>query len=574
MSQFLGQSVGESVWKRLLSGKIASCKEAIDLLVDLEGNVSLGSLDQELTQRFFREFEDRNLLPPVIPLLLWRNCFYIGSPQLLTHEVIKLISDRTLTEVRVIMVTTDSYRKWFRRQNIPSPNAIHATQPINPLTGETEQSDIGEVTDLYLSQAVDQTRRINALISIALQHRASDIHLEPTPKGLRVRFRIDGILRDIKTLPLEISRKIIVALKVMSDMDIADSRRPQDGRIGKEYTNDDSLHLNLDMRVSTLPCVCGEKAVIRLLPRDNPFSNNLEALGFSDRALKIYDSWLRQPQGLIIMTGPTGSGKTSTLYTSLQAIAQEHVNVITVEDPVEYILPNITQTQVCEPAGMTFAAGLRAILRQDPDIVMVGEVRDHETAETVVRAALTGHLVLSTMHTNDAASAIPRLKDLGPDPGLISDALLGVVAQRLVRKNCPHCAVAHLPTLLELQSLKLSAEDIEPSQWRKGKGCEKCFFTGYIGREAVVELIDIDDAFRQLIYEGTITQMNRYLNEIEFNSFRIAAIAKLNSGTTTSEEVLRVLPRSALYRVHSPVTPTRASTSLSHRWLSEVEALH
>ncbi len=545
-------SVGESVWKRLRHGNIASCEEALQFLIDIDGNVHLDWLDQDLNHRFFREFEDRNILPPVIPLLLWRNCFYIGSPQTVSNDQIKLISDRTLTEIKVIKISTDSYRTWFRRQNIPNPNEIHSAQPINPLTGETEQVDIGEATDLYLSQAVDQTRRINALISIALQHRASDIHLEPTPTGLRVRYRIDGILRDIKTLPLEISRKIIVALKVMSDMDIADSRRPQDGRIGKAYTSEESLHLNLDMRVSTLPCVCGEKAVIRLLPRDNPFSNHLECLGFSDRALKIYDSWLRQPQGLIIMTGPTGSGKTSTLYTSLQAIAQEHVNVITVEDPVEYILPNITQTQVCEPAGMTFAAGLRAILRQDPDIVMVGEVRDPETAETVVRAALTGHLVLSTMHTNDAASAIPRLKDLGPDPGLISDALLGVIAQRLVRKNCPHCSVAYRPTTSELQALRLDPEDIDPSRWRKGKGCKKCFFTGYIGREAVVELIDIDDAFRQMIYEGTIAQMNRYLNEIEFNSFRVAAIDKLNLGITTSEEVLRVLPRSALHRVVSP----------------------
>lgn len=549
MNKISEQSVGESVWKRLRHGNIATCAEALQFLVDIEGNVNLSGLDQDLTHRFFREFEDRGILPPIIPLLLWRNCFYVGSPQELTEQETKLISDRTLTEIKVIKISTDSYRKWFRHQNVPNPNQIHATQAINPLTGETEQTDITEVTDLYLSQAVDQTRRINAIISIALQHRASDIHLEPTPKGLRVRFRIDGILRDIKILPLDISRKIIVALKVMSDMDIADSRRPQDGRIGKEYTNDDSIHSKLDMRVSTLPCVCGEKAVIRLLPRDNPFSNNLEALGFSDRALKIYDSWLRQPQGLIIMTGPTGSGKTSTLYTSLQAIAQEHVNVITVEDPVEYVLPNITQTQVCEPAGMTFAAGLRAILRQDPDIVMVGEVRDPETAETVVRAALTGHLVLSTMHTNDAASAIPRLKDLGPDPGLISDALLGVVAQRLVRKNCPHCSTLHLPTVAELQSLRLEREDVQTSQWRKGKGCEKCFSTGYIGREAVVELIDIDDVFRQLIYEGTVTQINRYLNEIDFMSFRKAAIAKLNAGVTTSDEILRVLPRSSLYRM-------------------------
>lgn len=557
MSQIIGQvgqSVGESVWKRLRHGNIASCEEALQFLIDIHGNVHLDWLDQDLNHRFFREFEDRSILPPVIPLLLWRNCFYIGSPNNISHEQIKLISDRTLTEIKVLRISADSYRTWFRRQNIPNPNQIHSAQPINPLTGETEQVDIGEVTDLYLSQAVDQTRRINALISIALQHRASDIHLEPTPTGLRVRYRIDGILRDIKTLPLEISRKIIVALKVMSNMDIADSRRPQDGRIGKEYTSDENLNLNLDMRVSTLPCVCGEKAVIRLLPRDNPFSNHLESLGFSDHTLKIYDSWLRQPQGLIIMTGPTGSGKTSTLYTSLQAIAQEHVNVITVEDPVEYILPNITQTQVCEPAGMTFAAGLRAILRQDPDIVMVGEVRDPETAETVVRAALTGHLVLSTMHTNDAASAIPRLKDLGPDPGLISDALLGVVAQRLVRKNCPYCSVTHHPQTSELQALRLEREDLNPTQWRKGKGCKKCFFTGYIGREAVVELIDIDDAFRHMIYEGTITQMNRYLNEIDFNSFRKAAIDKLNAGITTSEEVLRVLPRSALHRVNSPIS--------------------
>ena len=553
MSQIIENSFGESVWKRLQKGNISSRKEALEFLVDAKGNVYLEHLDSDLTDRFFSKFSDRSILPPVIPLLLWQSYFDLGSPIALSNDQKELISHRISAKVNVIPITSDSYSRWFRRQHIPNPNAIHSSQAINPLTGEIDQVDIGETTDLYLSQAVDQTRRINALISIALQHRASDIHLEPTPTGLRVRFRIDGILRDIKVLPLEISRKIIVALKVMSDMDIADSRRPQDGRIGKEYTSDESLDSKLDMRVSTLPCIGGEKAVIRLLPRDNPFSNHMESLGFSDRALKIYDSWLRQPQGLIIMTGPTGSGKTSTLYTSLQAIAQEHVNVITVEDPVEYVLPNITQTQVCEPAGMTFAAGLRAILRQDPDIVMVGEIRDPETAETVIRAALTGHLVLSTMHTNDAASAIPRLKDLGPDTGLISDALLGVVAQRLVRKNCIYCSIPHYPSLSELQALRLEREDTHNS-WRKGRGCEKCFFTGYIGREAIVELIDIDDAFRQMIYEGTISQMNRYLNEIGFNSFRVAAIDKLNNGTTTTEEVLRVLPRSALHRISSPST--------------------
>jgi general secretion pathway protein E len=287
------------------------------------------------------------------------------------------------------------------------------------------------------------------------------------------------------------------------------------------------------------------------LPKDNPFTDKLDSLGFSAKSLDNYRNWLGQPQGLIIMTGPTGSGKTSTLYTSLQLLATEHVNVVTVEDPVEYVLPNITQTQVNEPAGMTFAAGLRSILRQDPDIVMVGEVRDPETAETVVRAALTGHLVLSTMHTNDAASAIPRLKDLGPDPGLISDALLGIVAQRLVRKVCPHCAEPYQPKIKELKMLGLASSRVPLDSWRKGRGCDRCFRSGFLGREAVVEIIDVDDTIRELIYEGTLTQMKRYLNSIDFASFRKAAVSKLINGVTTTDEVLRVLPRSALMRKSS-----------------------
>ena len=551
-----------SIWQRLRNNEISSCDEALSILIDQRGIMQIDLLDADLKFRFFREFDDIDALPPVIPLLLWRSCYYLGSPSNLSDGQIKFLSDRTLTEIKIVSIAPESYRMWFRRQNIHDPNSINSVVPINPLTGETEQADIREVTDLYLSQAADQTRRINAIISVALQHRASDIHLEPTQSGLRIRCRIDGILRDIKTLPLEVSRKIIVALKVMCNMDIAESRRPQDGRIGKNYANNDTLDMGLDMRVSTLPCVGGEKIVIRLLPRENPFSNQIEGLGFTPHALNIYRHWLQQPQGLIIMTGPTGSGKTSTLYTSLQMLATERVNVVTVEDPVEYVLPNITQTQVHEPAGMTFASGLRAILRQDPDIIMVGEVRDPETAETVIRAALTGHLVLSTMHTNDAASAIPRLKDLGPDPGLISDALLGIVAQRLVRKICPFCSEPHTPSLSELQALHLDPKNTKLTGWRHGKGCDKCLGTGYLGREAVVELLDINDTVRQIIYEGNVTQMNRYLSEIEYDSFRVASIEKVTSGITTVEEVLRVLPRSALI-YKPPVLMPRSTASQS-----------
>lgn len=249
---------------------------------------------------------------------------------------------------------------------------------------------------------------------------------------------------------------------------------------------------------------------------------------------------------MVILTGPTGSGKTSTLYASLKEIATDSVNVVTVEDPVEYVLPGITQTQVNEAAGMTFAAGLRAILRQDPDIIMIGEIRDSETAETAVRAALTGHLVFTTLHTNDAVGAIPRLKDIGPDPGLISDALLGVVAQRLVRRVCPHCAEPYTPTAQELAVLGLSVAETNTDTFRKGRGCTQCFDTGYLGREALIELLNVDDRVRQIIYEGSLTQLNHYLNSIDYPCFRVAAIAKVTEGITTIEEIKRVIPSSAL----------------------------
>ena len=269
----------------------------------------------------------------------------------------------------------------------------------------------------------------------------------------------------------------------------------------------------------------------------------------------MYKTWLQQPQGMIIFTGPTGSGKTSTLYTSLQMVTTEHVNVVTVENPVEYVLPGITQTQVHETAGMTFAAGLRAILRQDPDIIMIGEIRDAETAETAVRAALTGHLVLTTLHTNDAISAIPRLKDLCPDAGFISDALLGVVGQRLVRKICPHCCEPYTPTDADLKVLGLERDQANSQSWRRGRGCPKCFNSGYFGREALVELLNVDQTVRQIIYEGSMTHLNNYMSQIDFDSFRIAAIQKVTAGLTTVTEVLRVVPHSALY--HKPVDEDR-----------------
>jgi type II secretory ATPase GspE/PulE/Tfp pilus assembly ATPase PilB-like protein len=541
-----------SPWQLMKSGKI-SCQEALTQLVFSDGTVAVNLLDPEVSDRFFQKIGNQTGLPPVVPLLLWQGCFFLGSPIEISVQDAKNMSTRLGMMIEIIAISKKSYRDWFRRQNILISSNTHLS--INeanlPFDAELEPMAISETAELKLAKATDQIGRIKAILASALQCRASDIHLEPTDQGLRIRFRIDGILRDIKTLPLDISRKVIVALKVMADMDIAESRKPQDGRIGEQYTSEDNIAKDLDMRVSTLPCVNGEKIVIRLLPQENPFTT-ISDLGFTERSRQTYEKWLHQPQGMIIFTGPTGSGKTSTLYTSLQAIATENVNVTTVEDPVEYVLSNITQTQVNELAGMTFASGLRAILRQDPDIIMVGEIRDAETAETAIRAALTGHLVLTTMHTNDAPSAIPRIKDMGIDPSLVSDSLLGVVAQRLVRRVCPHCSEPHIPPDAEIEAIGLKRSEINSSNFRKGKGCPKCFNTGYLGREAIIELLEVDDSIRQIIYEGSMTELTRYLRDIDFQSFRQAAISKVMSGVTTITEVLRVLPRAALKKRDFP----------------------
>jgi general secretion pathway protein E/type IV pilus assembly protein PilB len=544
-----------SAWQQLKLRQI-SLADALSLLLSPEGDLNVDALDSELTLRFFAEFPQQLPLPPVIPLLLWRACYYLSSPRPLTEEEIRLLCEKTHSRIQVIPISSQSYRSWFRLQNLPDHSQItESVGHIDPLTGEVENHCLTEVED-YLAQARSQAHRINAIISGALQNRASDIHLEPSPGGLRIRYRIDGILRSVTSLPQSISRAVVVAIKVMSEMNIAESRRPQDGRIGKNYLAVGQGWMDLDLRVSTLPCVGGEKVVIRLLKREQNAFGDIRSLGFTAPALEIYERWLQQPQGLIIITGPTGSGKTSTLYTSLRCVATPEVNVVTVEDPVEYVLPNITQTQVHERAGMTFAAGLRAILRQDPDIIMVGEIRDRETAETVVRAALTGHLVFTTMHTNDTCTAIPRLRDLGPDPGLLSDALLGIVAQRLVRKVCPYCAVPSQKTSEDWSILGVTPGTLPTHGWRQGKGCVKCFQSGYLGREAVVELLDIDEVIRQIVYEGSMTELQRYLSTQPFHSFRVAAIDKVVHGITTPAEIKRVLPQSALkQQSHEVLSP-------------------
>ena len=330
-------------------------------------------------------------------------------------------------------------------------------------------------------------RIVNLLLMEAINGRASDIHLEPRRTHMEVRYRIDGELQHVRNIPRNLMAACISRIKVMADMDIAERRVPQDGRITIKVES-----RQVDLRVSTLPIQYGERVVMRILDRDRSI-RKLEELGFSARNLMTFRWLLQRPNGIILVTGPTGSGKTTTLYAALREIRSVTRNIITCEDPIEYELEGINQSNVNEKAGLTFAAQLRAILRQDPDVVLVGEIRDQETAEIACRAAMTGHLVLSTLHTNDAVSAIPRLIDMGVEPFLISSSLAGVVAQRLVRVICPHCKQEYEPTLTEIQIIGRPVEKLY-----RGVGCSACGGRGYLGRVSIHEIMVVDDEIRTL----------------------------------------------------------------------------
>lgn len=376
-------------------------------------------------------------------------------------------------------------------------------------------------------------RLVNHLFARALDLNASDIHFEPNESHLDVRCRVDGIMTRIERLPVKIHTAVASRLKLMARLDIGEKRLPQDGRIDYQFGNQ-----HLDMRVSTLPGVHGESVVLRILDRGD-MSVDLQQLGMPKHILNDYQKIVTQPHGMILITGPTGSGKTTTLYATLEKINSEKQKIITVEDPVEYQLEGITQIQANASIGLSFAAGLRSIVRQDPDILMVGEIRDHETAEIAIESALTGHLVFSTLHTNDAAGAVTRLQDMGVEGYLISSSLLAIQAQRLVRRVCPDCYKTHELSSDEATVLEISQE-ICPSI-KRGSGCERCGSTGYRGRVGLYELLLMSDAIRHHIATGADANVIREQAISEgMETLRQDALAKLQAGLTTPEEVVRV----------------------------------
>ena len=376
---------------------------------------------------------------------------------------------------------------------------------------------------------------VDALVQQALQERASDIHIEPVTQGLRVRFRIDGMLREKELLPLEMQAAVLSRIKLLSAMDIAEKRLPQDGRWRVQKENQD-----VDVRVSTLPVQGGEKAVLRILPFRG-MRQNIETLGFSKDALQRYRLLYQKPQGIILICGPTGSGKTTTLYATLAELNRPESNLVSIEDPVELQLAGMNQVQVNAKAGLTFATALRAILRQDPNIIMVGEIRDAETADAAVRAAMTGHLVFSTLHTNDAAGAVARLLDLGVPPFLVATSLLGVVAQRLVRLVCQECRQSYRPAEHTAEEMLLKDVPEGKRSFVKGCGCAACGQTGYRGRQAIYEVMPVTSRLRQLIQEKAAAyEIAAAAREEGMHTMSEDGVAKAAAGLTSLSEVVRV----------------------------------
>ncbi len=397
-------------------------------------------------------------------------------------------------------------------------------------------SEIDETADL-LDETSDAPiiKLVNLLVAGAIRDRASDIHIEPYQNVLKVRYRIDGILYDILSLPRRIQSSLVSRVKIMAKLNIAEKRLPQDGRIEIKIAD-----RNVDIRVSVIPTAFGERVVLRLLDKTSSVLR-LSDLGMDEKHIKLFNKLIKSPYGIILVTGPTGSGKSTTLYAALSTINRPEINIITIEDPIEYQIEGIGQIQVNPKIDLTFAAGLRSIVRQDPDVILVGEIRDRETAEIAIQSSLTGHLVFSTLHTNDAASAVTRLIDMGIEPFLVTSAVIAVVAQRLGRMLCPKCKEAHTPDKESLANVGISKEMLADHVLYVRKGCPACMNTGYRGRTAIFEIMIMDDEIKRLVLK---TSDSNQIGDLAISRGMTTLLQngaeKVLQGVTTLEEVLRV----------------------------------
>jgi type IV pilus assembly protein PilB len=507
-------------------------------------------IDEKVVHLIPEELARRHRL---IPLFKIGSTLTVAMANPLNIHALDEIKSKTRTDVEIAISTDEKIKRaidqhyGFSLSRLQKSLQRYAKE--NSSEASPEGSDYRKTYELAFRELLpDQIEEAPAaqlfdiIIIQAIRDRGSDIHFEPDEKALRIRFRIDGFLYEFLTLPKSIHPSLTSRIKVLAEMDIAETRLPQDGNFNVKLED-----LSFEIRVSTFPTIYGENVVLRLLNQTNPLIK-LEDLGFAEEMLRRFKQLLRRPNGIILVTGPTGSGKTTTLYASLNLINSTDKNIITIEDPVEYRLALIRQTQVNIKAGITFAKGLRSILRQDPDVIMVGEIRDLETSEVAIQAALTGHLVLSTLHTNDASEAITRLMDIGVEPYLISSSIIGVLAQRLVRTLCPHCKTSYEDdpgVLTELGENAVNSKD--PLTLHRGKGCKNCKQSGYLGRMGIFELCFVNEKIKQLISEKASTQLIRQAAKdgTGMISLREDGLHKVLKGMTTLEEVDRVAYKEA-----------------------------
>ncbi len=517
----------------------------------------------------FVDLQKETIAPDILQLI----------PEPIARKYKIIAFEKTGTELKIAMInpediqTVDFIRKKTGLKIVTCITSEEGMEAVLRQYGKSLKAEFGDIIDKNSSEMISQTeepeddleeiaqglpiiRIVDTLIKHAILQGASDIHIEPDEKEVRVRYRIDGILREAMILPIQVKSGIIARLKVLSNLKLDEHRIPQDGRFKLEKDG-----TKMSFRVSILPIFDGEKVVMRLLDESSK-GLTLEAMGLAGKALESIHQEIRKPNGMILVTGPTGSGKTTTLYTIMDILNTPDVNISTVEDPVEYRMPKINQTQTQPKVGLTFAAGLRALLRQDPDIIMVGEIRDNETMEMAIQAAMTGHLVLSTLHTNSAAGTLPRLLDMGAEPFLVASTANVIIAQRLVRKVCPDCRVEYKLAEKELSALKKNydmpkiLEAIKKSgilgsklklkdKWEdmklyKAKGCEQCS-DGYRGRNGIFEVLEVDEEIRQMISQkSSANDLENKAREKGMLTMVEDGFAKCIQGLTTVEEILRV----------------------------------
>ena len=545
--------IDDATLGRALGLQKASKKRLGEVLID-SGIITQQQLIEALEMQLGVDFIDLSnvVLPPdlaqvlpkniakrhhVLPVKLEKDAVYLAMSDPLNFMALEDVKQVTHRRVIPMIATSEAVERAImtlygnegaaraieemRREVAADPNA-QVTRVTSTLVGEED------------AQSAPSIRLVNSIIERAVTERASDIHLEPREEEMAVRIRVDGLLRNVLTVPRDLQASVISRLKVMGEMNTSERKIPQDGRANVHVKQRD-----VDLRISTLPTVFGEKMVIRLLDKSTQILSR-KGVGMDEYNMGRFDRLMRNTSGVILLAGPTGSGKSSTMSTMVRELNTESVNIITLEDPVEYNIDGVNQCQINEKTGMTFASGLRSILRQDPDIISVGEIRDGETAEIAMRAAITGHLVLSTIHTSDCEATLDRLFDIGVEPYLTASALRGVVGQRLTRKICPHCKKAYTPTAEELELLEMEPQ--EGLQFYRGEGCPHCFHTGYYGRTGVFEIMLMTRELRKLVLQrAPRDQILAAARADGFRSLREQCRAMVLSGVTSAEEAVRVI---------------------------------